>query len=404
VNTGEVEGLARPLVDPPAYGVGSPDGNRPRVLARAGEDVLDLAHLVSNGSLGGLEIPEGVFSEPTLNPFMALGADAWAAVDERVREVARTTGPQSRKPENGFHPIASARLSLPFEVADYCDFYASEEHASNIGRILRPGADPLPGAWRTLPLGYHGRAGTVVVSGTPVRRPSGVIATDSGPVRSPTRRLDLECEIGYVIGTGTEYGEPVSVSAAQPHIFGVVLVNDWSARDIQGFEYQPLGPFLGKSFATSISAWVVRIDALAPFRVDGPDQGPEVPAHLRQSQPRGIDLNLELTVCSTVLSRPPARHLRWSPEQFVAHLTSNGANLRTGDLLASGTVSGPARDTWGSLMELTWGGERPVRLADGTERTWLEDGDTVTIRAWCGEDRAFEVGEVSGAVLGTGPG
>ncbi len=239
------------------------------------------------------------------------------------------------------------------------------------------------------------------MSGSSVRRPKGVVATADGPHFEQSRRLDLEVELGYVVGIGSLQGEPVKAGDALAHLFGVVVVNDWSARDIQSFEYQPLGPFLGKSFATSISAWVVRLEGLSSLRVDGPEQGDELPPHLSSPQPRAIDVELELSLDGTVLSRPRARHLHWSPEQFVAHLSSNGASLRTGDLLATGTISGPDPETWGSLMELAWGGERPVRLADGTERAWLQDGDTVTIRARGGAALPVEIGEVTGTVTGT---
>lgn len=299
-------------------------------------------------------------------------------------------------------------LYLPILIPDFCDFYASEFHASNMGRILRPGSDPLPAAWRHVPLGYHGRSGTVQVSGRPVRRPSGVVATPDGPQYLPTRRLDLEVELGYVICHQSRQGVPVPIEEASDHIFGVVLVNDWSARDIQAYEYQPLGPFLGKSFATSISPWIVPLRALERFRADGPEQGPEVPVHLRMSQPRAFDIQLELSINSTVVSHPEARYVHWSPEQLVAHLTSNGASLWPGDLLATGTISGPDTGTWGSLMELSWGGERPVQLHDGSTRTWLEDGDTVTVRAWCGDDTdpkgRVELGQVTGNIWESPPG
>jgi fumarylacetoacetase len=386
--------------DPPdwvaAYAIGTPEAaseSRPRALARFEDRVVDLAYLQSTGAFRSTGIPDGVFSGPSLNAFMALGPEAWSAVDERLSELVRNGAPRG-----SLLPISSTQLFLPFEVADYCDFYASEYHASNMGRILRPGTEPLPAAWRTIPIGYHGRAGTVVVSGAPVARPKGVIATGSVREYGPSRRLDVEVELGYVVGTGSVRGEPVRGADALEHLFGVVVVNDWSARDIQAFEYQPLGPFLGKSFATSISAWIVRLDGLSALRVDGPDQGDGMPAHLSSPQPRALDIELELSVNGTVLSRPRTRHLYWSPEQFVAHLTSNGASLRTGDLLATGTISGPNPETWGSLMELAWGGERPVRLGDGSERAWLEDRDTVTIRARGGAAFPAEIGEVTATV------
>ena len=398
-----------------AYGIGSRAGEEPTVVARHGDRVIDLHRLHSEGLLdvggGGGAF---VFRSSSLNRFLALGSSGWRAVDEQLSDVLL-----KGVPAEAMSSAAEVRMELPVEVADFCDFYASENHATNMGRILRPGTDPLPAAWRTIPLGYHGRAGTVVVSGTPIRRPTGVLSgpagatgagDGAGPVSGPTRRLDVEVELGYVIGTGSTQGVPVTVDNALDHVFGVVVLNDWSARDIQAFEYQPLGPFLGKSFATSISPWVVPMRALAARRIDGPDQGREVAQHLTQSQPRAFDINLELSLNSNVLSRTNARFVNWSVEQFVAHLTSNGASMRTGDILATGTISGTDEKSLGSLMELAWGGERPIALDDGQKRAWLEDGDTATIRAWIdfestatdGSDSTkmcFPVGEVSGTIV-----
>jgi fumarylacetoacetase len=375
-----------PVVE--AYGIGSRAGGEPSVVARLGDRVIDLHQLHSRGLLNvggsdgdsdGTAAGSSVFRSSSLNRFLALGSSVWRAVDEQLTEKLR-----SGLPAEAMSSAAEVRMELPVEVADFCDFYASENHAANMGQILRPGTEPLPAAWRTIPLGYHGRAGTVVVSGTPIRRPMGVLsgaAGAAGPVYGPSRRLDVEVELGYIIGSGSTQGAPVTVGEALDHVFGVVVLNDWSARDIQAFEYQPLGPFLGKSFATSISPWVVPMRALAGSRIDGPEQGEEVAPHLAQSQPRAFDINLELSLNSNILSRTNARFVSWSVEQFVAHLTSNGASLRTGDILATGTISGPDEKSWGSLMELAWGAERPFALNDGQKRTWLEDGDTATIRA-----------------------
>ncbi len=378
-----------------AYGVGCLDDVRPRTLAKVGDYALDLDRLQSTGHLASLQLPDDLFRETTLDRFMSVGAPQ--RVDQLLTEIL-AAGP----PDDALLPLSSTMLYRPIGVADFCDFYASEYHAANMGRILRPGSDPLPAAWRHVPLGYHGRNSTVVVSGTQFRRPSGMVATPDGPRYLPSRRLDLEVELGYVIGTRSTGGRPVRVEDASRHIFGVVLLNDWSARDIQAFEYQPLGPFLGKSFATSISPWVIPLRALERFRIDGPDQGTEVPQHLRAAQPRAFDIHLELSINETVVSRPEARNLHWSAEQLVAHLTSNGASLSAGDLLGTGTISGPERGSWGSLMELGWGGERPVRLDDGSTRAWLEDGDTVTIRGWCGDQNGsgefLDFGLVTGKI------
>lgn len=311
---------------------------------------------IARGRVAWRDGEEVVLLEPaeSLNALMARGAEI---------------------PEHGERvPLADVEPSLPFEVADFVDFYSSLQHATNMGRLLRPDSEPLLPNWRWLPIGYHGRAGTVVVSGTDVRRPSG---QRGGPEFGPTGRLDIELELGFVIGKPSRLGEPVPVERALEHVFGVVLVNDWSARDIQAWEYQPLGPFLGKSFATSISAWVTPLDLLT--RVPLPPQEPEPLEYLR-TQPLGFDIPLEVELNGEVVSRTNARHLYWSVEQQIAHLTVNGASLRTGDLLATGTISGPDPGSEGSLFEL-WRGER-----------FLDDGDEVVLRG-------AGLGEVRGRVV-----
>ena len=289
-------------------------------------------------------------------------------------------------------PVAEVEWHLPFAVADYVDFYSSLEHATNIGRIFRPDSEPLLPNWRHLPVGYHGRAGTVVVSGTPVRRPQGQAkAPDAdAPTFGPSRRLDIELELGFVVGVPSTLGVPVPTSAFREHVFGVVLVNDWSARDIQAWEYVPLGPFLGKSFATSISAWVTPLALLEDRRVTAPTQEPEPLPHLRVEGDWAFDLPLEVELNGTVVSYGNARTLYWTMPQQLAHATSNGASIRTGDLMASGTISGAGRGTEGSLIELTTNGAEPLRLGDAT-RTFLEDGDEVVLRAEL-------LGEVRGSI------
>jgi fumarylacetoacetase len=329
------------------------------------------------------------FTEPTLNTFLAQGPGAWASVYTHVQErLARGTELVSED---------DVELLLPVAVGDYVDFYSSIEHATNLGRLFRPGSEPLLPNWRWLPVGYHGRAGTIVVSGTDVVRPSGQRKGpgDSAPTFGASRRLDIELELGFVVGVPSRIGEPVSGSAFRDHVFGVVLVNDWSARDIQAWEYQPLGPFLGKSFATSISAWVTPLEALDHAWVAGPPQDPE-PIQYLQAERRSLDLELEVELNSQVVSRTNACGLYWSMPQQLAHATVNGASIRTGDLFASGTISGAEPGTEGSLIERTWNGERPLRLADGSERTFLEDGDEVVLRGRAGDLR---LGEVRGRVV-----
>jgi fumarylacetoacetase len=280
-------------------------------------------------------------------------------------------------------PRAEVQLHLPVEVADYVDFYASEHHAANVGRMFRPGGKPLTPNWKHLPIGYHGRAGTVVVSGTPIVRPCGQRkpADAAAPTDGPSARLDIEAEVGFVVGMPSALGTRVPTSAFRDHVFGVVLVNDWSARDIQAWEYVPLGPFLGKSFATSISPWVIPLDALEHARVAPPRQHPAPLPYLHEDQPWGLDLALEVEWNGDVVARPPFGQMYWTAAQQLAHMTVNGAALRTGDLYASGTVSGPEREQRGSFLELSWNGADPVKLSDGSRRTFLEEGDTVTIRA-----------------------
>jgi fumarylacetoacetase len=322
-----------------------------------------------------LGVDPAVWDAPALNPFMALGRSAWEDVTGRLGEF--DDGPA----------FEHSPLVLPFEVGDYVDFYSSIHHATNLGRLFRPDADPLLPNWTRLPVGYHGRAGTVVVSGTPVPRPAGLVVdgdTDE-VVRRPSRALDIELEVGVVVGTPST-GEPVAPDDAGAHVFGVVLVNDWSARDIQAFEYQPLGPFLGKSFATSISAWVVPLAALHGSLVEPPAQEPPPDPALRAAQPWALDLDLAVELNGAEISRTSFRHQWWTFAQQLAHLTSNGATVRTGDLLASGTVSGPdRRREAGSLIELTWRGAEPLTLPDGSTRTFLEDGDAVVLRGRAGD-------------------
>jgi fumarylacetoacetase len=361
------------------FGVFRPPGAEPRVGWRAGERVLDLA-------AAGLGAD---FGRPTLNAFMARGRPAWEHALERI-EALPADAPS--------HRLTEVELLLPFAVADYVDFFSSLEHATNAGRLFRPGSEALLPNWRWLPVAYHGRAGTVVVSGTPVRRPCGQALADGEdvPQLGPTRRLDVELELGLVVGACSRQGEAVALGAFRDHAFGVVLVNDWSARDLQAWEYRPLGPFLGKSFATSISAWVTPLALLEPARVEAPPQVPAPLQYLAGGRDWGLDVALELELNGAVVSRANARTLYWTLPQQLAHATVNGAALRTGDLLATGTISGPARGTEGSLLELSRDGAEPLRLPDGSERSYLEDGDEVVLR---GTAAGLELGEVRGRVL-----
>ncbi|GAB7188008.1 fumarylacetoacetase [Kitasatospora sp. Ki12] len=373
---------------------------RRRIGVRVGDFVLD-----AGAAARAAGAPSVLLDADSLNPLMAAGRPVWTRVradltswltDESFREALSPA----------LLPVADVELHLPFEVADYVDFYASEHHATNLGRIFRPGSEPLTPNWKHLPIGYHGRAGTVVVSGTPVVRPHGQrkAPADPAPSFGPTRRLDIEAEVGFVVGTPSVLGEPVALDGFPEHVFGVCLLNDWSARDIQAWEYVPLGPFLGKSFATSISPWIVPLDALQHARVTPPHRDVEPLAYLddRDGEPWGLDLAMEVRLNGHLVSRPPFATMYWTAQQQLTHMTVNGASLRTGDLFASGTVSGPEPDTRGALIELTWNGEEPLKLADGTTRTFLEDGDEVVITATAPGPDGVVVGfgEVTGRVRG----
>jgi fumarylacetoacetase len=342
------------------FGVFSTAGGEPRIGWRDGEEVVDLSDLGD------------VFAQPSLNALMALGRHAWVEATAR----ARSHGGKRTQ-------LDRATLHLPFEVADYVDFFSSLEHATTMGRLFRPDAEPLQPNWRWLPVGYHGRAGTVVVSGTDVHRPRGQLARGGVPEYGPSERLDVELELGFVVGVPSD-GRPLTPDRFEEHVFGVVLVNDWSARDIQGWEYVPLGPFLGKSFLTSISAWVTPLELLQDVRAEAPPQEPPPLAHLAGGRDWALDLDLELELNGEILTRGNARTLYWTMPQQLAHATSNGATVRTGDLMATGTISGSEAGTEGSLMEL-WRGRR-----------FLADGDEVVLRA---RGRDVELGEVRGRVL-----
>jgi fumarylacetoacetase len=374
------------------YGVFVHDGQEPRIGVRVDDHVLDL-HAAESA---GLVLAGGALRGTTLNDFMALGRPQWSTVRRRIVELL---GEPAVDPL--LRPLAAVELVMPFQVGDYVDFYSSEHHASNVGRILRPDQEPLLPNWKHLPVAYHGRAGTVIVSGTDIVRPSGQLPTGDGPVFGPSKRLDIEAELGFVVGMPSPLGSRIPLDRFADHVFGVVVLNDWSARDIQRWEYQPLGPFLAKSFATSISPWVVPIDALADAWVPAPAHDPPVVDYLREVPHLGLDIGLTVTWNGTVVSRPSYAHMYWTPAQQLAHLTVNGASVRTGDLYGSGTVSGPERGTVGSFLELTWGGREPVTLDDGSARTFLEDGDTVTISAEAPGPHGTTVrlGEVAATVL-----
>lgn len=364
----------------------------PRVGAAIGDHVIDLAPVASAQMMDGSQS----FAQPSLNDFLARGRRTWRATREWLLDLVRNPNDRDAV-EPHLIPRTAVTMQLPFEVGDYVDFYASEHHATNLGRLFRPDSEPLLPNWKHLPVGYHGRAGTIVASGTDIVRPSGQRkAPDAtAPTYGPSQRLDIEVELGYVVGTPSTLGTAIPVDAFEEHVYGVVLVNDWSARDLQAWEYVPLGPFLGKSFATSISPWVVSLDALSAAAVPLPAQDPPVLPYLAGQNLQNYDITFEVRLNGQLVSSPEYKDTYWSPAQMLAHMTVNGASVRTGDLYASGTISGPGKDQRGSFIELTWGGREPLVL-DGKEHTFLEDGDEVTITARAGR---LGLGEVTGKIL-----
>jgi fumarylacetoacetase len=371
------------------YGVFSLPGQSPRVGVAIGDQVLDLRAALASG-----EVNPADFAQPSLNTFMARGPQAWASTRRTLQRLL--SDPELLEPH--LIPLSAVRLHLPIEVADYVDFYASEHHASNVGRIFRPDGDPLTPNWKHMPIGYHGRAGTVVVTGTEVIRPRGQLKEPgaSQPTFGPSRKLDIEAELGWVVGVGSTLGVPVPIEDLADHLFGVVILNDWSARDLQAWEYVPLGPFLGKSFATSISAWVLPLEALDDVRVDLPERAAELLPYL-SAPSSGYAIDVEVMINGRLVSTCPYADMYYSPAQMLAHMTVNGASLRTGDLFGSGTISGPEANQRGSLLELSWNGTQPVELGDGETRTFLDDGDEVVMRATTRS--GARLGEVHGTIF-----
>ncbi|MBI3863233.1 MAG: fumarylacetoacetase [Planctomycetia bacterium] len=398
------------------FGVFRPrSGGTPRVGVAIGEMVVDLSVLERQGLLDPAAQPanrEPLFCRSSLNAFMACGRPLWSEVRERLSQLLRHDEPRLRDDaelrREALLPMSDVELLLPAEIGDYTDFYSSREHATNVGTMLRGPENALMPNWLHLPVAYHGRASSVVVSGTDLHRPHGQTKADiaPAPVFGPSRSVDFELEMGVLIGPGNALGEPIPVDRARDHIFGLVLVNDWSARDIQKWEYVPLGPFLAKNFGTSISPWVVMLEALEPFRAAGPRQDPLPLSYLRCQRDEAYDIHLEVLLHAAGTDEPVRictsnlRHLYWNFCQQVAHHTCNGCNLRTGDLLATGTISGPSPDSRGCLLELTTGGRNPLALPNGSTRPFLEDGDRVSMTGWCqGAGYRVGFGEVTGKLL-----
>ena len=395
------------------FGVFRPAQGSARIGVAIGDSVLDLAVVEERGLLRVPELQDRrFFSESTLNAFMALGRPAWRKTREALQHLLAASTPDLRDDaalrSQAFHLQRDVTMELPARIGDYTDFYSSYHHSHNVGTMLRGAENALMPNWKWLPVGYHGRASSIVTNGAEVRRPHGQTKPPdaSAPVFGPSRSLDYELEMAFFIGPGNTLGEPVPINRAEEHIFGMVLMNDWSARDVQAWEYQPLGPFLAKNFCTSISPWVVTMDALEPFRRPLPPQDPEPLPYLRAKADSTYDIQLEARLQTAsmdaphVITRTNFQHLYWSIAQQLAHHTVGGCNLQPGDLLASGTISGPTEDSRGCMLELTWRGANPLALPNGESRKWLEDGDTLAITGWCqGDGYRVGFGEVTGRVL-----
>ena len=404
------EGSPFPVSNLP-LGVGHLGEGRLRGWVAVGGSALDLQAAQMVGLFDGIELPDGCFSEASLNRYLAAGPTIWSAVRSRLQDALVDPVMADRLRD---HVVSLSELSMGVPVAptDYVDFYSSIHHAVNLGRIFRPDGEALMPNWRRIPVGYHGRTSTLVPDGAYISRPIGYRLVDAEPQVGPSHRLDIELEVGTVVGVGSEIGRPISIDDAADHLYGMCLVNDWSARDIQAYEYQPLGPFLGKSFATSVSPWLVSFEALEPFRISPPPQEPPSAGYLNAEMPWGFDLHLEVWIESAAMrssGEPAVRvsevgfaDMYWTPAQQLAHMTVNGASTHAGDLFASGTVSGSENGSEGSFIELTWRGERPIDLPDGTTRAFLEDGDRIELRGRAGSDPATSIGfgSVSGTITG----
>lgn len=393
------------------FGIFSVEQGEKRLATILGNQIFDLYEIALLGYFDDLAIEKTIFKNDFLNDFIALGKAKTNGVRKRLQEILEKP---EILPPSVTHDETAVTLHLPIKIGDYTDFYSSEQHATNVGMMFRDPANALLPNWKHLPVAYHGRASSIFVSGTNFHRPKGQInASDATPPSfSPTKRLDIELEVATIIGKPNAIGDCVQVDEAENYVFGFLLFNDWSARDIQRWEYVPLGPFLAKNFFSSVSAWVVTIEALAPFRVAAETQNPEVLPYLQEKNRRNFDVELEVFLIPKSTNKDVTegvkichsnfKNMYWTVAQQIAHHTINGCNLNIGDVLASGTISGKTKDSFGSLLELTWGGKQPIELPDGTKRTFLEDGDTIVIRGFAEKNGVrVDFGEVCNTVLGT---
>lgn len=393
------------------YGIFKYGTKKPRVGVAIGEHVLDLAFLYRKGYLDNLFLNENVFKSRSLNKFIALGKAYWTLARNRISELLQEENTELRGNKEDLKmaliPMIEVEMLMPVQVPNYTDFYSSMEHATNVGKMFRPNGDALLPNWKHLPVGYHGRASSIVISGTPIKRPKGQTMPEGAekPVFGPSKLLDFELEMGFIMGRGNEMGTSITTTEAESHIFGMLIFNDWSARDIQSWEYVPLGPFLSKNFASSVSPWVVTMDALAPFKTAGPKQDPPVLPYLNFEGDKNYDISLEVYIenekgDATLICESNTKFLYWNIAQQLAHHTVGGCNMQVGDICASGTISGPTPNSYGSMLELTWRGSKPITLNDGSERKFLQDGDTLVMKAFCKKGNVrIGFGEVRGKVL-----
>lgn len=393
------------------FGIFKTQSSSPRIGIAIGDQVLDLAILNKLGFLDKLKIDNSIFTNQYLNDFIALGKSTTSAVRECISHLLNENTPDLRDNKEAqakvLQYISNVQMQMPVKIGDYTDFYSSIDHATNVGTMFRDPQNALLPNWKHLPVGYHGRSSSIVISGTEIHRPKGQTKPNESepPVFGPTKSLDFELETAFIIGKGTQLGESITTAAADEHIFGMVLFNDWSARDIQTWEYVPLGPFLAKNFASTISPWVVTMDALEPFRVPGYKQEPKVLPYLEYKGDRNIDIHLDVFIQpdkgeENLVSHSNYKFMYWTMEQQLAHHTVNGCNMNVGDMLASGTISGPTPDSYGSMLEISWKGTKPVKLKDGSERKFINDNDTVIMRGYCKKDNLrIGFGEAKGKIL-----
>jgi fumarylacetoacetase len=395
------------------FGIFKTSNKSPRMATIIGDTVIDLQAMAEMGYFNDLDLIKSVFSQKYINEFMALGKPKTLALRDRIAELFASDNTLIRDDENAkgkiLQHVSNVELLLPVQIGDYTDFYSSREHATNVGMMFRDPANALLPNWLHLPVGYHGRASSIVVSGTSLHRPKGQIRPnlEEPPIYSVSRQLDFELEVAFVVGKSSALGSTVSTEAAENYIFGLALFNDWSARDIQSWEYVPLGPFLGKNFGSTLSPWIVTLEALEILRVPGPVQDPKVLSYLEYSGQKSFDINLDVNIRTEKgdeknVCHSNFKYMYWTMVQQLAHHTVNGCNLRVGDLCASGTISGPTPDSYGSMLEISWKGTKPVAMPDGSERKFINDGDSVVMRGW-GERNGVRIGfgNCEGKVLPT---